>query len=260
MFTKEIKEAAEAFLAQGRKEYVPQLSVDCVILSFHEDQLKVFLLHPNGQTAWMLPGGYVRHQDNLDDAANRVLFERAGLKDIFLKQFHTFGSKDRVLGKEVKEMCVHGGIDPALADWVAKRFITVGYYALVNYDDMKPNPDIFTQEFTWADIHRLPEMMVDHGEIVEKALCTLQKDLLSQPIGMNLLPDSFTISDLQKLYESILGRPIDRGNFRKKMLKSNVLKKLDEQKKGQPHRSPYLYTFDEDQYKQSLQEEVKVGF
>ena len=104
MFTKEIKEAAEAFLAQGRKEYVPQLSVDCVILSFHEDQLKVFLLHPNGQTAWMLPGGYVRHQDNLDDAANRVLFERAGLKDIFLKQFHTFGSKDRVLGKEVKEI------------------------------------------------------------------------------------------------------------------------------------------------------------
>ena len=157
-------------------------------------------------------------------------------------------------------MCVHGGIDPALADWVAKRFITVGYYALVNYDDMKPNPDIFTQEFTWADIHRLPEMMVDHGEIVEKALCTLQQDLLSQPIGMNLLPDSFTISDLQKLYESILGRPIDRGNFRKKMLKSNVLKKLDEQKKGQPHRSPYLYTFDEDQYKQSLQEEEKVGF
>ncbi|MEM9932715.1 MAG: NUDIX hydrolase [Bacteroidota bacterium] len=260
MFNEEVKEAAKAFLEKGAKAYIPQLSVDCVILSFYEDQLRVFLLKPNGTFDYILPGGYVYHEENLDDAAHRVLSERSGLEEIFLKQFHTFGTANRIQDIGIREMCKQIGIDPNLASWVVKRFITVGYYALVNYEKVTPNPDFFSEGYMWADVHHLPKLFADHKHIVLEALDTLQQDLLSQPVGINLLPETFTISDLQKLYECILGRTVDRGNFRKKILKSNVLKKLDEQKKGQPHRSPYLYTFDKEAYHQNLQEEVKIGF
>jgi ADP-ribose pyrophosphatase YjhB (NUDIX family) len=231
------------FLIRGDRTYLPHISVDCVIFGFHENQLKVLLLKWKSGP-WCLPGGFVKHHEALDESAIRVLNERTGLEEIYLHQFHAFGDPTRERGKK---------INPAKS-WVNKRFITVGYYALVEFSKVDPKPDFLSTECTWWDIQEIPSLIYDHNNIVDKALDTLRIGLSDHPVGINLLPRKFTMPELQRLYETILGKKLDRRNFQKRMLAMGILERLNEQKRGGPHKAPFFYRFDKKGYAQVVKE------
>ena len=221
--------------------YVPHISVDTVIFGFNGDQLKVLLLKMKFNQQWFLPGGYMKKDENLESAAIRILRERTQLDKIFLQEFAVFSELNR------SEEAFKDFSDDL---WHKKRFISVGYYALVNHKDVSPIGDELSESCDWIILDELESQNItmDHKKIIEKALNTLREQISYKPIGLNLLPEKFTLSELQKLYEAILGRTLNRGNFYRKIKNIGILKKLDEQRKGGAHKAPDLYTFDQENY------------
>ncbi|TVP50543.1 MAG: NUDIX domain-containing protein [Mongoliibacter sp.] len=234
----------------GMSDIIPQLSLDCVIFGFHDSTLKVLLLKWKNSEEYSLPGGFIKQSESIDAAAVRVLNERTALDKIFLRQFHTFGKVRRYDNDVIRQKLSHLIEEPIFHE----RVVSVGYYALVDYEKVFPNPDIFTEKCEWVDIDEVPELLFDHNEILNKGLKSLRLELSFQPVGLNLLPDKFTMPDMQRMYESILGKKIDPRNFQKKILKTGIVIRLDEVKKGVAHKSPYLYQFDEKRYKEVLEE------
>jgi len=222
---------------------IPHLSVDNVVFGFHDTQLKVLLLQVNEHDQWLLPGGYVRKNENVNNAVKRVLKERTGVDDIFLHQFATFGDVNR------SEAFFDGYPDDL---WHKQRFISTSYYALVDYTKVVPVLDEFSLASEWINVDSLPNMMMDHRQILDTALAVLREQLVYKPIGVNLLPEEFTLTELQRLYEAILGVKLNRGNFYRKIMKYDILVKLNSTRSGGAHRSPDLYKFDEDKYNASL--------
>ena len=221
--------------------YVPHISVDTVIFGFNGDQLKVLLLKMKFNQQWFLPGGYMKKEENLESAAIRVLRERTQLDKIFLQEFAVFSELNR--SEETFK-------DFPNDLWHKKRFISVGYYALINHKDVSPIGDELSESCDWIILDELESQNItmDHKQIIEKALNTLREQISYKPIGLNLLPEKFTLSELQKLYEAILGRTLNRGNFYRKIKNIGILKKLDEKRKGGAHKAPDLYTFDQENY------------
>ena len=221
--------------------YVPHISVDTVIFGFNGDQLKVLLLKMKFNQQWFLPGGYMKKEENLESAAIRILRERTQLDKIFLQEFAVFSELNR------SEEAFKDFPDDL---WHKKRFISVGYYALVNHKDVSPIGDELSESCDWIILDELESQNItmDHKQIIEKALNTLREQISYKPIGLNLLPEKFTLSELQKLYEAILGRTLNRGNFYRKIKNIGILKKLDEKRKGGAHKAPDLYTFDQVNY------------
>ena len=221
--------------------YVPHISVDTVIFGFNGDQLKVLLLKMKFNQQWFLPGGYMKKEENLESAAIRILRERTQLDKIFLQEFAVFSELNR------SEEAFKDFPDDL---WHKKRFISVGYYALVNHKDVSPIGDELSESCDWIILDELESQNItmDHKKIIEKALHTLREQISYKPIGLNLLPEKFTLSELQKLYEAILGRTLNRGNFYRKIKNIGILKKLDEKRKGGAHKAPDLYTFDQENY------------
>jgi len=238
------------------KDYLPHVSLDCTIFGFHDGQLKVLLLRWKGTDDWCLPGGRVLHGENLDDAAHRSLQKRTGLSEIFLQQFHTFGDVERYKNFTLKETLTKLGLPIELGKEIITRDVSVGYYALVEFAEVTPSPDFFTEECRWWDIDQIPPLLFDHNNMVTLALKTLRRQLSYQPIGYNLLPDKFTMPDLQQLYETILGQLLDRRNFQKRMLGYDILERLEERKTGGAHKAPYLYRFDKEKYEKALKDEI----
>ncbi len=226
--------------------YVPHISVDTVIFGFNGDRLKVLLLKMKFTPQWFLPGGYMKKDENLHTAAIRILREKTQLDDIFLQEFAVFSDLNR--SEEAFK-------DFADNLWHKQRFISVGYYALVNYKNVSLKADHLSESCNWIfwdDLEKM-DIAMDHKKIIETALLTLRKQISYQPIGLNLLPEKFTLSELQKLYEVILGRPLNRGNFYRKIKNIGILQKLNEQRKGGAHKAPDLYTFDRENYFRILQ-------
>ena len=221
--------------------YVPHISVDTVIFGFNGDQLKVLLLKIKFNHQYFLPGGYMKKEENLESAAIRILRERTQLDKIFLQEFAVFSELNR------SEEAFKDFSDDL---WHKKRFISVGYYALVNHKDVSPIGDELSESCDWIILDELESQNItmDHKQIIEKALNTLREQISYKPIGLNLLPEKFTLSELQKLYEAILGRTLNRGNFYRKIKNIGILKKLDEKRKGGAHKAPDLYTFDQENY------------
>lgn len=230
--------------------YLSELTLDCVILSFHEDCLKVLLLRWKGTEEWSLPGGPIRRNEAVDAAANRILKERTGLDDIFLQQFHVFGEVERYNREEIKYKLKHL-IDP---DKWYERAVSVGYYALVDHAKAMPTPDPFTEQCAWWDVQQIPALLFDHNRIIQVARQALRTQLSWQPIGYNLLPEKFTLPELQRLYEAILGKGLDPRNFQRKMLSLGILERLAERRRGGAFKSPYLYRFKKEEYELKLKE------
>jgi ADP-ribose pyrophosphatase YjhB (NUDIX family) len=239
------------FLKNGHQTYLRHLSIDCVIFGFHQNQLKVLLLKWSGGP-WCLPGGFVKRNESLQDSAVRTLRERTALKNIFLQQFHAFGNPSREKGKSNNK--------DLRGSWMQDRFVTIGYYALVEHSKVKPMPDLFSDECKWWDLDSVPKLLYDHNEILEKALEALRMDLYTHPVGYNLLPKKFTMPELQRLYETILGKAIDRRNFQKKILALKILTRLKERKTGGAFKAPYLYKFDKTRYEKALSVGWASGF
>jgi ADP-ribose pyrophosphatase YjhB (NUDIX family) len=242
------------FLLKGDRIFLPHVSLDCVIFGFHDDQLKVLLLKWKDDGGWCVPGGFVKRDESVDDSAKRVLLERTGLEDIFLRQFQVFGDVNRERGK--KKFKLLG----SSKSWVMERFITVGYWALVEYSKVNPRTDWLSETCQWWEIHQVPKLMYDHNTIVAHALEALRLSLYDQPVGYRLLPEKFTMPELQRLYETILDTSLDRRNFQKKMLAFDILERLPERKTGGAHKSPFLYRFDKKKYERAVRQGLRFGF
>ncbi len=229
----------------------PGFSIDCVVFGYHEKTLKVLLTRYQGFDFWQLPGSFVLRNEDVDAAANRILRELTGLKNVYLRQFHLFGNADRRTGLREgssdifrKEYNIHMNKN----HWFNNRFITMGYYALVDYTQVQVTSLSSNERVEWKDIHSgLPEY-ADHRIILEDALSTIRFQLGLIPIGRNLLPEKFTMSELRVLYETLLGKPLNRRNFERKVLSYDFIDKLDEQRKGVAYKSPQLFSFNKEKY------------
>jgi ADP-ribose pyrophosphatase YjhB (NUDIX family) len=236
---------------KGHEIYLRNISVDCIIFGFDNNELKVLLLYAKYANLWSLPGGFVLKDEHMDESAKRILKERTGLDDIYMQQFYVFSHPARST-REINEQFLKNVGVKVKESWMFERFITVGYSALVNFPEVKPVPDVLSSSCEWFNIHDIPDMLLDHLDILKKALEHLQTQLNYHPVGYNLLPEKFTMPELQKLYETILDRQLDRRNFQRKILRTGILKRLNETKKGVAHKAPWLYKFDLRKYQKAL--------
>jgi 8-oxo-dGTP diphosphatase len=221
------------------------ISVDCVLFGFDEKKLKLLLIEqrhagtdrklPKIQTA--LPGDLLKDKESLDECAKRVLKELTSLKGIYLKQFYTFGDPKRVQDLKDQQWLRLFRAHPE------RRVITVGYYSLVKLDDYTPKASSFAGKTKWVDVYNIPELAFDHNEIVERALDVFRHELVADNIGFELLPEKFTLSQLQHLHEIILDKKLDKRNFRKNVLKGNHLTPLEEKQQGVLHKPAQLYKY-----------------
>lgn len=241
-------------IQNGHTHFLPHLSIDCVIFGFHNNQLKVLLLQWKDTGKWSLPGGFIFRDEHIDEAAMRILKNRTGIDNIFLQQFRVFGDPKRTRGK-------HGSkqINESTKNWLKERFVTIGYWSIVDFEKVEPTPDEFSIQCQWWDIANVCPLMLDHNQILDEALSSLRRNLHEFPIGKNLLPGTFTMPELQRLYETILGKKLDRRNFQKKMLALDILNKTKHRKTGGAHKAPFLYKFEAKKYKRALQEGIMFG-
>jgi len=220
----------------------PGFSVDCVIFGFHKGKIKVLLRKFDLEDYWSLLGGFMFNQENADQAAHRVLEFHTGLKNIFLKQFHLFSNPNRTNITQNMDYVNKNATPDNDGKWLLRRFISMGYYALVKYENVKLplSPD---ETLKWYDIQKLPHLQSDHKNIIETALIMIRSMLPLIPIGYELLPEKFTMTELRKIYEIILGKTLDRRNFQRKTLSEGRVIQLNETVSGKTYNPPILYTF-----------------
>lgn len=240
------QEYLDRFFSRELPRCLPHLSVDCVIFGFHAGELKVLLLKWKNIDVWALPGGYVGRRQSLDAAAERAVRQRTGLRHVHLRQFHAFGGLDRHEHRSWRRWLAAiqepGGSSVPDA-WPMHRVVSVGYYGLVDFSLVRATCDDLSDACAWFPIGDHPALAFDHGRIVQRALDTLRANLDSATVGSTLLPERFTMPELQRLHEAILGRKLDRRNFQKRMLDYGILERTDERRTGGAHRAPYLYRF-----------------
>lgn len=206
-----------------------KLTVDCVVFGLDDAALRVLLIErgiPPFEGAWALPGGFVLDNESVDEAARRELGEETGLRDVFLEQLYTFGE----LGRDPRE-----------------RVVTVAYFALVHARAIVEGASD-ARRAAWFDVHELPALAFDHARILDTAMTRLRGKVRYQPIGFELLPEKFTLSQLQRVYELILERELDKRNFRKKVLSLGFVRDVGELQRDVAHRAAKLYRFDERSY------------
>ena len=229
----------------------PHISVDCVVFGFDYKYLKVLLVERNITnsnnvvitTDLKLPGALISDHEELDESANRVLYELTGLEDIYLKRFDVFGSKSRMQNPiDVKWLNEFTGFK-------IDRVVTIAYYSLVKLGDANPNFNI-SNIAHWIDVSEIPKLAFDHNQILTGALNTLRKELRTEPIGFELLPEMFSIRQVQNLYEVILGNKLDNRNFRKRFLKLSYIKPQNVKEENVNHKPALLYRFDKELYYQ----------
>ena len=218
------------------------LSIDCVVLGFDEDQkLKVLLIRKSvnekNDFQFALPGDLLGLDEDLLSGGKRILKSLTSLEDIYLKQFYTFGNPARTKQNKDQSWLNMYRKQPN------ERVITVGYIALVKMEDYTPQPSSFAIDAQWVELDKVScDLAFDHNEILDKGIKYLRKQLDHQLIS-NLLPSRFTLSQLQKLYEILLDEKLDKRNFRKNVSKDNLLVKTDEKQKGVAHKPAHLYTY-----------------
>ena len=227
-------------------DWLSNISVDCVIFGFQEKQLKVLLLKFKNNEVWTLPGGFIGKEEDADEAAKRVLWQRTGLEDIYLQQFHAFGDLKRNIGAIEKHEEINLAMGRSKEDltWLSNRYITIGYYALVEYSKVQVTLNDVSDDSAWMDVDQIPSLFLDHNAIINKGLAHLRSSIDSHLAAFNLLPETFTMSELQQVYETILGKPLVRTNFQRKMLSLDILDRIEKKYTGGAHKAPYLYRLD----------------
>ncbi len=209
---------------------IEAVSVDCLIFGFIDSELYVLLVkHGTGPThgQWAIPGSWVRYNEDIDSAANRVLKSQTSINKIYLEQFKTFGKVER---------------------YPFGRVITIAYYALIDIEKVKIRPGKSEEAVEWFPVNNIPDLAFDHKKILDSGLAFLKNKILHEPIGFNLLPPSFTLLQLLTLYEAILQKKLDKSNFRKKFLKMDLLIETKKHQKQVSHRAAKYYRFDTEVY------------
>jgi len=233
------------FMMQNRLN--PHISVDCVVFGFDFRQLSVLLVKRQAMEGdaepgkMKLPGSPITDAEDLDHSAYRILRELTGLERIFLKQFAVFSSPGRLQ-------------PPSDLDWLrsmsgmnVERMVTVAYYSLIKINGSHLP---LSENAQWVNVEEIPQLTFDHNEIIQRAIEQLRHEMLTEPIGFELLPRKFTVTQLQTLHEVLLGQKIDNRNFRKRILKLKYIVPLNEREKGVGHKPAQLYRFDKKLYKQ----------
>lgn len=209
------------------------VAMDCIVFGFDGRELKLLLIKrgfPPAEGEWSLMGGFLKSEESIDEAAERVLKKLTGLCNVYMEQLRAYGEVLR---------------DPG------RRVVSIGYYALIKIDEY--DEDLVNKYYAqWFPIDNFPRLIFDHNEMVDHALRRLQRKAQNQPIGFELLPQKFTIPQLQKLYEAIFRKEFDKRNFRKKILSFQVLKKLEEKDWESSKKGAYLYQFDQKEYNRLL--------
>lgn len=209
---------------------IDALSIDCLIFGFKKNELDVLLVqHGEGisKGKWALPGGWIKYNESADDAATRILRDLTSVSNIYLEQLQVFGKVDR---------------------YPNKRVITIAYYALVKPENYTLDPGFTAADVKWFKVGDVPEMPYDHHDILTTGLKHLKHVVRHEPIGFNLLPKKFTLLQLQELYEAILEKKLDKPNFRRKLMKMNLLQACKEKQTDVSHRAATLYRFDKKIY------------
>lgn len=228
------------FLENGGKQYLPNLSIDIVIIGYERQTLKCLLLQIGDK--WVLPGGYIGQNESTENAASRILQERTSLESAQLQFLSVFGHENRSFGEQFKQYAATKDIPWDETYWVNSRFVTLSHYALVNIHETHPLPGEYDEAIQWFNFNDLPEMWLDHKRIVMEARNRMKHDILGGQTCHDLLSEKFTMPELHQLHQIILEQELDRSRFQKKMLSSGKFKRLPKLQKTTPGRNPFLYT------------------
>lgn len=235
----------------SQQDYIKQLNIDCVIFGYQNHQLKVLIpkLKFKGDF-YCLPSGFIYQDEDVDEAARRILEERTGIKNIYMEQFKVFGKSKRNNNLFLNKMLE---LNPEIPrpdlneitqkdyEWFSQRFVSIGYYALVDINKVKSQLSELDQSIEWYDIRDIPEMILDFNSMVIEALNTLRFFLDYNLSAFKLLPETFTMRDIQEVYETIYDKSFAMNNFQKKILDLNILERLEKKFTGAANKAPYLY-------------------
>ncbi|MFT4736368.1 MAG: 8-oxo-dGTP diphosphatase [Paraglaciecola sp.] len=239
---------------------IPGVSLDCVVFGYRQGVLKVLLLKYRNAEAWSLPGGFLPSDAEMESVASDILMKRTGLKDVFLTQHRTFSGLSRGWDaneqsqnafSEIKKMWPEEH-KKQFQSWFDQRFISTAYVALIDSAKASLVPDHLSECCAWVSVNELPTVVLDHAQMIASALAYLKMQINYLPIGKSLLADRFTMSDLKALYEAILQKELDRGNFQRKMHKLGILIRHEKLMTGASNKAPYLYSIDDSRYNQLL--------
>jgi 8-oxo-dGTP diphosphatase len=232
----------------------PGFSIDCVVFGYHQKSLQVLLLKLKSTEAWALPGGFLEKDRDVDEEAVQILRERTGLDKIFLQQFHLFGDVGRSSTDHIKNLLKKGIIKKEHEFWFKQRFLTIGYYALIDFSRIQQmTPDHLSESCSFYPVSDLPTLILDHKKIISQAHSTLKRALNNEPIGINLLPVRFTMPELQGLYETILEKKLDRRNFARRIKNYDIIKPAVLKSAGKLNKGSHLYEFDRSKYHAALE-------
>lgn len=214
---------------------IDALSIDCLIFGFKKNELDILLVqHGEGisKGMWALPGGWIKYNEGIKESANRILNDLTGVSNIYMEQLKTFGSVNR---------------------YPTKRVITIAYYALVKPENYVLHPGFTAADAKWFKLSEVPHLPYDHGRILDTGIKFLKHKVRHEPIGFNLLPKKFTLLQLQELYEAILDQKLDKPNFRRKLMKMDLLQECKEKQQDVSHRAASLYQFDKKMYDELIE-------
>ena len=234
----------------SKQGYIEQVSIHCVIFGYQNKQLKVLIPKLNYKgDFWALPSGFIYQDEDTDDAARRILQDRTGMNNIYLESFKTMGKASRNSRDFISRL---SELNPTPLDdqtrrredeWFTRRFIGIGYYALVDLNNVIAQKHEIDEFIKWYPINAVPQMIMDHNQLVEQALESVRSDLDRKQLAFHLLPETFTMSEVKKLYETILEKSFAANNFPKRILELNALERLEKKFTGAAHKAPYLYRF-----------------
>ncbi len=232
------------FQERGFEHFLPNLSIDLVIIGYEGNQLKGLLLKIGEK--WLLPGGYIGKEEAVVDAAARRLQERTGIENPHLKFLAVFGANDRQFTNEWVAHWQKMGVAWNENSWLNTRFVSLAYYSLVDISNTFPTVHSIDEDFGWFDLDALPDMWMDHASIVREARDRLKEDLKHEEITHKLLPAQFTMPELHQLHETILETKLDRSRFQKKMLSAGLFERLPKRQQETPGSNPYQYSVKKD--------------
>jgi 8-oxo-dGTP diphosphatase len=250
-------EELQHFLKEGYLDYRPYLTIDCAIFGYHAGELQLLLAMNTAFTKWCLPGGYVRKDESLDQAASRITTDRTKIDNLFLKQFKTFGNPGRndprgVLDKQRLFELTQIKVDES--NWLTGETVSVGFYAITDMVNTQPKANFLSSEFRWFSVDNLPPLGFDHDEMVREALLAMRIHLYHFPIGKSLLQQKFTLKEIKDFYEVMSGKKLNASNFPNKLIALGLIVKLEEKRSIGAHRSPTYYQFDEKTYENALKD------
>jgi len=250
-------EEIQQFLRRGYLEFRPNLTVDCAVFGYREGELKLLLAKDRIVPKWCLPGGFVKKDENLAEAAARVTANNTGIDSLFLKQFKTFGDPGRNNLRGVfnaEQFFKITGFMLSSDSWLMGETVSVGFYAITDIVNAIPKADLFSSECAWFSMDELPDLANDHSEMVREALFAMRIDLYHFPIGKRLLQPKFTLKEIKTLYEVLSGKKLNPTNFPNKLVALGLISKLEEKKHIGAHRAPAFYTFNDEVYANALLE------